>query len=69
LTVNQRVLGSSPRGGAKSEIQSIYLGWIFCFWSTPTALRTVLSYTSAFSHKIQFSIDYLKLGVLFGTSI
>jgi hypothetical protein len=29
--VNQRVFGSSPRGGAKSEIQSIYLGWIFCF--------------------------------------
>ncbi|XHP73366.1 hypothetical protein KCTC52924_01108 [Arenibacter antarcticus] len=27
--VNQRVLGSSPRGGAKIEIQLMKIGWIF----------------------------------------
>ena len=29
--VNQRVLGSSPRGGAKVEIQLMKIGWIFLF--------------------------------------
>jgi len=32
--VNQRVLGSSPRGGAKMKIQLMKIGWIFLFKAT-----------------------------------
>jgi len=57
----------TPRGGAKNEIQSIYLGWIFCFWSIMTVDRIVLTEASTFLNKINFLWYQLRFGFLFGT--
>ena len=41
MTVNQRVLGSSPRGGA--EIEANLNGWLFCFYESVIEFRYAIN--------------------------
>ena len=50
--VNQRVLGSSPRGGAKVEIQLMKIGWIFLFKAYSTVSNCIMCNNCTFQQKV-----------------